>query len=131
MWRGRRCTVLDALLQRGRLVEDLCLERLECRAGFQAQLFGEMDAGALIDLQRLGLTPRAVQREHQLAAEPLAQRMLTHQRLELTYERGLTSERKIRLDPILHCSQPRLLETRHVALGERFIGEVRKRRAAP
>ena len=42
---------------------------------------------ALVDLERLGLPSRAVERQHQLPAQPLAQRMLRDERLELARER--------------------------------------------
>jgi len=90
-----------------------------------------MRASALIDAQCFGLTPRAVEREHQLAAQALAQRMLTDQCLELANKRSASPERKIRVDSILQGGHARLLQTRQLALGERFIDEVRERLAPP
>ena len=55
-------------------------------------------ARRLVGLERLGLAAAAVQREHQLAAQVLAQRVLSHQRLELADELGVAAEREVGLD---------------------------------
>ena len=52
----------------------------------------ELLARLAVDLERLGLAARAVEREHLLAAQPLAQRVLGGQRLELAHERGVPPE---------------------------------------
>ena len=49
----------------------------------------------------VGLTPAAVEREHQLAGQTLAQRMVGHQQFQLRYELGVASKREVRFDPPL------------------------------
>ena len=61
--------------QRRVLCEDRALEVAQCRAWLDAQLVDQRAPGVLIRLQRLGLAPGPVQRPHELAAQPLAQRM--------------------------------------------------------
>ena len=55
--------------------EDLLLERLELGGGLEAELRHERLAGIGVRLEGLGLAAGAVQREHQLRPEPLAERM--------------------------------------------------------
>ena len=82
-------------------------------------------------LERLGLATGAVQAEHQLAAEPLAQRMLPHERLQLADDLGMTARGELGVDPLLERGQPQLLQPHDLRLGERLIREVRERRPAP
>ena len=81
--RGRR--------ERRVLDEDAPLQVLERSPRLDAQLVGEGPAAGGVALERLGLAAAPVQREHELAAEPLAQRMLVDERLELAHELGATA----------------------------------------
>ena len=63
-------------LERGVLAQDRLLESLQRRARIDSELVPQMLSRLPVGLERLGLTPAAVQREHQLAVQPLAQRML-------------------------------------------------------
>ena len=51
-----------------------------------------------VGLERLGLAPGAVEREHLLAAQPLAQRMLADERLELAGDLGVAAAGEVRVD---------------------------------
>ena len=53
------------------VAEDLALE-VAARAGLEPQLLAQPPTGVLIGRQRVGLPPGAIEREHQLAAQPLA-----------------------------------------------------------
>ncbi len=64
--------------------EDLRLESLELGTGLDPELVDEASASILVHLEGLGLPARAIQREHQLPPEGLPQRMVAHERLELT-----------------------------------------------
>ena len=55
-------------------------------------------ARGLVGVERLGLASRAVEREHQLAAQPLAQRVLGDQRLELADQLSVAAERELGVD---------------------------------
>jgi hypothetical protein len=50
------------------LAQDRAVELLECRAGLDPELVDERPAGGLVHLECLGLPPRPVERQHQLAA---------------------------------------------------------------
>ena len=84
-----------------------------------------------VGLDRFGLAPGPVQRQHQLAAQPLAQGMRLDQRLELADERSVAAERQVGFDPLLDSDQAQLLEPSDLGLGEWLVGEVRQRRATP
>jgi hypothetical protein len=84
------------------------LQLLEAGAGVKPEFLGQTVAQILIDVQRLGLAPAAVQRQHQLTAQALAQGVLRHQRAQLTDQLLVSSERKVRLDPVLDRIQPQL-----------------------
>ena len=84
-----------------------------------------------IHLEGLGLTPRAIEREHELAAQPLAQRMLGHEGLELADEVVVAAEREVGVDPALERRDAKLLELEDRRLGERLVGEVGEGRSAP
>ena len=78
-----RAPAADAELERGVLREDRALERLQRRGRLDPEALDERLPGRAVDLERLGLPAGAVEREHQLAAQPLAQRMLRDEGLEL------------------------------------------------
>ena len=82
-------------------------------------------------MQRLGLTTRPVQRQHQLSADALAQGMLTHESVELADQLVLATEREIGVDPNLQRRQTRLLQPGDLSLSERLVGEVSQRRPPP
>ena len=63
------------------------------RAGLDAQFGIEYPPGVVEHRQRLGLPPGPVQREHQLPAQPLAQRMLGHQQLQLRAQGAVLAKR--------------------------------------
>ena len=74
------------------------------RARLEAQLLDEQLAALAIDLERLRLPARAVEREHQLGAQPLAQRMSVDERLELGDELRVCADRELRLGPLLDAA---------------------------
>ena len=106
-------------------------ELLKLATGFKPKLLDQPTPRDAIALKRVGLAPRSVQREHQLANEPLARRMLANQRLELSRQPRVLSECELRVDPLLHRGQPRLLQPRDLGLRERLVLKIRKRRATP
>ena len=113
------------------LLQDRSLERLERRGRVDAELLDQRAPRLLVGLERLGLSARPVQREHQLTAQPLAQRVLRDETLELADELRMAAEREIGLDPLLERREAKLLEADDRGLGELLVGEVRQRRAAP
>ena len=81
------------------------------------QLIHERTPQVTISLECVRLAAPAVERDHQLAAESLAQRMLRDERLELGDQLRVTAELEVRLDPLLEGGRgPQLLEPRDVGL---------------
>jgi hypothetical protein len=58
-------------------------------------------ARGLVGLERLRLPARAIERQHQLPAQPLAQRLLGDQRLQLADQLAVAAAGQIGLDPVL------------------------------
>lgn len=63
--------------------DDRCLETLQLRSRFQAQLLTQDGARRLVGPERIGLATRTVQRQHLLSPQTLAQRMLRSHRGQL------------------------------------------------
>ena len=84
-----------------------------------------------VGLERLGLPPGAVQREHLPATQPLAQRMLPYERLELADQPGVAAAGEVRVDPIAEACQAQVLQPRDLRLREAGVGNVGERGAAP
>ena len=76
------------------LGEDRRLEPLQLVTRDEPELVDQGRAHAPVGLERVGLPPRAVEREHELSVQLLAVRVLGRQRLELPDDRGMTAERR-------------------------------------
>ena len=124
--RGDRCP-----LEAGLLAQDRAVQLLERGARIDSELLRQSAARVLIRRERFGLPARAVEREHQLAARPLAQRLLLDQRLELADHLGVPAELEIGLDPIFERGKPQLRQPPDLGLGERLELELGERRASP
>ena len=118
-------------LERRVLAQDRALELLQRRARLDSQLVDERAPGGLVGGQRLGLAPRPVQREHQLAAQALAKGVLGRQRVELRDERGVPAESEVGVDPHLDREEVHLLEAPDRRLGKRLVREIGERGTAP
>jgi hypothetical protein len=86
---------------------------------------------ALVGLERLGLAARAVEGEHQLAAEALAEWMVGDERLELSDEVGVTTEREVGLDQVFEGDETKFFESGSFASAERLRGELGQGGATP
>jgi len=113
------------------LFQDQTLEPLESTAGFQAQLVAQSSAHLAVQRQRVGLTPGAVQREHQLAAQPLLQRLTGDQPFELCDQLSARAERKVGVGALHHSQRSQLPETADLALDLLNHGQVTQRRPTP
>ena len=67
--------------------QDGCVQALQRFSGVDAEFAGEQVAGTPVGGERLGLPATAIQRQHELAVQPLPQRMLGGQPLQLAGER--------------------------------------------
>jgi hypothetical protein len=120
-----------AALQRRILTEDLLLELSQRGTRLEPKLIAQRAPRIAVGRQRLSLTARAVERQHQLGPQPLAQRMKHHKRLELADQLRITRENQVRLDPPLERVKPLLLEPHDLGGGELLIREIGERGAAP
>ncbi len=118
-------------LQRAVLPQDRLLELAQRWARLDPQLVDQRAPRALVRGQRFGLPTAAIQRQHQLPAQPLAQRVLRDQPLELGDEVAVASEREVGLDPLLERREAKLLEPPDSRLRKRLVGEVGERGPAP
>jgi hypothetical protein len=117
--------------QLGAAGQDLRLQGPELTPRLEAELLDGVPPAVAVDLQRVGLASAAVQREHQLTPQPLAQRVRPQERLELDDHLPVPAERQVGIDPALQRRQPQLLEPRDLVLGERLVGEVDQWRSTP
>ena len=128
---GRLIRHLDRDLERRRLAQDVRLQSLKRRARSEAELLIQRAARLVVGLESVGLAPGAVERQHQLPPQPLAQWVVADQRLQLAHQLGRSAECEVGLDPILYRVQAQLLEARDLRLCERVVGEIRIGRAPP
>jgi hypothetical protein len=84
-----------------------------------------------VRLERVGLAARAVEREHALRVQALAQRLLRQQRLELGQHLAVAAGVEILVDRDLERGRAQLVEAPDLRSGERFVGDVGQGRPAP
>ena len=125
-WTGRRRG--RRRVERRIVREDRLLEPLQLGPGLDADLLDERVARLPVGVERLGLAPGAIQREHPLGVQPLAQRVLRDERLELADHVGVPPRREVRLDRQLVRVHAQLVEPADLGGGERLA---RRRRRAP
>ena len=87
-----------------------CVQALQRLAGVDAELAGQQVADPPVGGQRVGLPPAAVQRQDELAVQPLPQGVPGGQLLQLGGQRVVPAQRQVRVDPGLGRGQPQLLQ---------------------
>jgi hypothetical protein len=102
------------------VIQDLSLEVLQSGTGFDPELVDEERACVLEDLQSVRLPSRAVQREHELGAQPLAERMVGDQALEPGNNLRVSAELQVCLDLLFDHRQPELFES-HSLRGRKLL----------
>ena len=117
--------------ERRLLPQDRPLELLQRRAGLDAELLDEQRPAVAVTRERLGLAAAAVERDHELAARPLAQGLFLDERLELGDEPGVLSQLEVGVDPLLQRIEPQLGKPAACRLCERLFAELGQRRTAP
>jgi hypothetical protein len=115
-------------VERRIVLQDRPLQASQLVAGLEPQLLRQDLARAAVCVERLGLSPAAVQREHELPVEPLAQRVPADERSKLGHQNVVMPGGEIGVDPSLERGPAQLLEPRNLRLGERLEGEVAQRR---
>jgi len=113
------------------VVEDRPLETLERLSGLEAKLFSEEAATCLVAVQGRGLAAGPIEREHELDAQALTQRMPPYEIVELADDVRVTAEGEIGLEPFFRCRQPELLQPHLLAVSEVGAVEICQRRPAP
>ena len=113
----------------GSWAEDGTLEALELLTRLEPELARRQPAPVAVGLERIGLPAAAVERQHPLAPEALAQRVGRDERCELPGELAVAPESEERVDPVLRHRQSQLLQSIDLLAGEVLVGELRQRRA--
>ena len=96
-----------------------------------AELVGKQPPAAAVEVKGIRLTAAAVERQHELATEAFAQRVLLDARLQLSHHRFVPSEAEQPLDPSLDRLEAQFPEAMDLGLGELRERELAERRAAP
>lgn len=100
-------------------------------AALDAELVDEHPPRPGERVERLRLAVGAIEREHQLGAESLPQRVGGDQVLELRKHLAVTAERELRLDVVLDRRSTELFEPPDRIFREALVANVRQRRSAP
>ncbi|HKH04261.1 MAG TPA: hypothetical protein VKA65_03790 [Acidimicrobiales bacterium] len=117
--------------QAGILAEDRHLQRLQLGPGVDAQLLGEGGPGLAERGEGVGLAAGPVQGQHQLAPQPLAQRLLLDQRRQLAGQLAVAPEGEVGLDAVLEGRPAQLLQPPSLELEEPVVAHVGEGLAPP
>ena len=99
--------------------------------GIDAELVGEQVTGMPVGGERLGLAAAAIQRQHELALQPLPQGMLPGQVLQLGGEGVVPAKRQVSIDSRLQRGEPELFQSSCLGPDERVVGQIGQDGAAP
>ena len=97
----------------------------------EPELVDERRASLPVGAERVGLAAGAVEREHQLTAEALSQRMLGDQDFELADQVLVPAEAEVAVDPVHQHRDALGLESLHVDAGRGLELEPGEGRSAP
>ena len=135
--RRRRREVAAAAAGRGdhgdrRVVrEDGLLDAPELRSRLETQLVGEHAPCLLEHLECVRLPPAAVERQHQLAPQPLPERVVCNRRAQRRDQLSVLSERERNLEPLLERVHTQRLEPARLGVEPRRAGEALQGRTPP
>ena len=93
--------------ERRLLAQDRRLQLPQLRRRLDPELAAEQPPGVAVDAEGVGLASGAIQRQHQLRAQPLSQRVGRDERLELADELGVAPEREARPRSASSCAASR------------------------
>ena len=127
--RGRRGRAVRRV-ERGILAQHRPLQLLQLAPGVGSQLVDERAARVGVGLQRVRLSPRAIERDDELPSQPLAVRLAGDELLQLGDELHVAAERKVGVDPLLERREAELVEVRG-RLARRLSCEIGERGTAP
>jgi hypothetical protein len=92
------------------LSEHVAVQLLQPGAGLQAELLAQHRPQDAVAVQRVGLPPGPVQRQDPRGVQPLIQRMLGDQVIQLAQQDSVPAQRQVRLDSRVERGQPQLLQ---------------------
>ena len=110
------------------LSEDRLLQLLQPPGRLDPELLDVDAPRVAVGRERFRLPAGAIERQHQLSAQPLAERMLGGEPFELGRELTVPAERELRLDALLDGFEPQLLEPGALGGGEGLVRELGERR---
>jgi hypothetical protein len=111
--------------------EDRLLESPQVRTGLERQLLRQHTVRLAEGLEGVGLAATAVQREHQLAPQPLPERVLLERRSQRGDDLAMVSQRERCLELLLERIDPKRLKPPRLRAEPGCVGEPLQRRAAP
>ena len=129
--RGRAPPPVGRERQRRVLREDRPFELLQLEPGLEPELVVQAVPRLPVHLEPVGLPAAAVEREHQLRPETLAERVVGAERFELGHERQVAAERELGVDALLDRGEAQLLEPLGLDPCEPLELEIRKRPSMP
>ena len=136
--RGRRRREVAATPAAGReggdrrvLREDRLLEPPELRPRLEPELVREHAPRLLEDLERVRLAPAAVERQHQLPPQPLAERVVGERRAKGGHELAMLAERERDLELLLERIDVERLEAARLRVEPRRPRQPLQRRPTP
>src|SRR5262245_55614455 len=107
---GRRRRLASCRLELRIVREHLALELAQPRARLEPELLGESGTRLAENVEGVRLPPRAVEREHQLRAQALAERVLCDQDPQLRNDIPFLTLAEIGVEPVLEHLYAELLE---------------------
>jgi len=113
------------------VAQDRLLEFLELRSRLEPEFGDERLPRVRIRIERLGLTAAAVEREHELSTQTLAQRLRADERRQLAYELRVPRAGEIGVDPRFECRKALLLQRPGGVGRERLVCEIGERPPTP
>jgi hypothetical protein len=136
--RGRRALGRAGLDMPGRagaepvvLPENRLLQLPQCGSRLDAELLDEEVSRPAVDLERVGLASRPVEREHELPPQTFSQRVGGDQRLQLLDQLTAGRESQVGVDALLERLQAELDEPRDLLHCRRLVLDVTERASAP
>ena len=112
------------------MTEDGSLEVAQRATGLESKLLTQVGGTTTVCVERVGLPSAAVEREHELLEEPLPERELGDEVLELRDERSVTTACEVRIDSRLPRREDPFLEPRRFGCRPRLERDVLQRPSA-
>ena len=107
------------------------MQRPEFRAWLESELVTKAGSGRRIELERLRLATRAIEREHAELLQRLTKRMLSGEREHLAHRVGVPPELEPGAEAELRRDEPQLLEPGRLGAGEVVVRNVGVRASSP